>query len=112
MLFKMGIENAPAHQDIEVRLTNLNTYFQYSLYENVCRSLFGKHKLLFSFLLAIKMMTGYNELNMEEFRYFLTGYPGEVSIIQCPVTWISENSWNEIYKSFYGMDKLPMFNGI
>jgi dynein heavy chain len=111
-LFKMGIENAAAHTDISIRLTNLNTYFQYSLYENVCRSLFGRHKLLFSFLLSIKMMQGYKELDAKEFRYLLTGYPGEVNTIKCPVDWISENAWNEIYKSFYGLDKLETYSGI
>ena len=79
-LFAMGVENAPAAKELEDRLTNLNNYFTYSLYEKVCRSLFEKHKLLFSFMLTVKILQGYGKMNEIEWRYLLAGPTGDIRV--------------------------------
>ena len=60
-------------ENVAVRGENLNTYFTYSLYTNVCRSLFERHKLLFSFLLTIKIQQQEGLIDAKEWRFLLAG---------------------------------------
>lgn len=55
-LFVTTIAKAPKSDDLSVRLNNLNMFFTKTIYENVCRSLFEKHKLVFSFVMCIGIM--------------------------------------------------------
>ena len=50
--------------DFDERIDLINDYFTFSLYSNVCRSLFEKHKLLFSFLLCVRILMNDNKLKM------------------------------------------------
>lgn len=56
-----GIEEAPKAASVAERGEVLNAYFTYSLYVNICRSLFERHKLMFSLLLAIKILQSQGE---------------------------------------------------
>lgn len=111
-LFTLGVQNAPISNVIETRLVNLNDYFTYSLYENVCRSLFEVHKLLFSFLLTARMQFFNDSLDPTEWRYFLTGPTGDIDMKDCPVDWIDINAWINMYKDIYGADNLECMKGI
>ena len=110
-LFIMSVENSPASQVLADRLVSLNNYLTYSLYENICRSLFEKHKLLFSLMLTIKILQADNLINEVEWRYFLTGAAGEIKIEPNPTTWISENAWPDFYRQIFGLSRLEVFNG-
>jgi dynein heavy chain len=53
----------------------LSSHFTESLYANVSRSLFERHKLLFSFLLAVKIMAHAGTIDAAEWRFLLAGPP-------------------------------------
>ena len=107
-LFSSAIQNSEQSEEIEERLQFLNTEFLISLYRNICRSLFEKDKLIFSFLLKAKLMDLEKELDIEEWRFFLTGgiSLGD-KLPDPPATWIEEKSWGEIIR----MADLPAFKG-
>jgi dynein heavy chain, axonemal len=55
------------------RLRDLSEGFTYYVYTSVCRSLFEKDKLLFSFLMAIRVLQGSGGVDPAEWRFLITG---------------------------------------
>jgi dynein heavy chain, axonemal len=107
-LFRMGIQNAPMSPTLEVRLKNLNEYFTYSLFVNICRSLFERNKLLFSLLLCIRIMQSENLIDSAEFQFLLAGATSANVEIKNPCPeWLIESSWIQIC----GLSRLPNFSG-
>ena len=107
-LFDHAILNAAANTDLEQRLGNLIDFFTYSLYKNICRSLFEKDKLLFSFTLAATIFSYKGSLDSTEYRFLLTGGLGQKDgADQTPASWISEKLWLEMLR----LSDLPAFAG-
>ena len=73
------------------------------------RSLFEKDKLLFSFLLASRIMKASGHLDEAEFRFLLTGGTaiGSAPANECS-SWLSDRSWAELAR----LDQLPSMKGL
>lgn len=55
-LFVMTILKAPKSTVLDERLQSLNDFFTRTIYDNVCRSLFEKDKMVFSFVMCIGIL--------------------------------------------------------
>jgi dynein heavy chain len=102
-LFGSSVDNSGKSNEATIRIKNLNDHFTLSLYDNICRSLFEKHKLLFSLILCAKILFGDKDLDPDEWRYFLAGPSGACDIPKNPTDWLGDLEWAETYKQLYGM---------
>lgn len=59
--------------DIQERIMNVNAHFTFSLYSNVCRSLFEKNKLQFAFMLCVRILLDQGTVDPQEWMFLLSG---------------------------------------
>jgi dynein heavy chain len=99
-LYLQSITNSAKSADLEERIQNLNDHFTNSIYCNVCRSLFEKEKLLFSFTLTIGILKGRNEVQDDVWRFLLTGGVALENPHPNPYPeWLTEKAWGEIVRA-------------
>ncbi|XP_043503405.1 dynein axonemal heavy chain 12-like [Polistes fuscatus] len=105
-LYVVSIDLANKSKVLERRLGFLKNTFTYHLYQNVCRSLFEKDKILYSFVLYSTILLASNQIDKQEFLFFLSGGMALKKVTQNPAPdWLSDKSWAEIDR----IDTLPSF---
>ncbi|XP_060766195.1 dynein axonemal heavy chain 1 [Neoarius graeffei] len=107
-IFMAGIANSERADDLGQRIININEYFTFSLYSNVCRSLFEKHKLMFAFLLCVRILMNEHKIDMAEWQYMLSGGTSMQELPNPSPTWLSERAWQDIM----ALSALPNFEGL
>ncbi|XP_078044753.1 dynein axonemal heavy chain 7 isoform X4 [Augochlora pura] len=95
-LYEMAIDNTEPAETVEQRLLDLIKYFTFSLYTNVCRSLFEKDKLLFSLLLTINLIEQLGKLSSSQWMFLLTGGIGIDNPHANPTIWLPTKQWNQL----------------
>nr|XP_006820578.1 PREDICTED: dynein heavy chain 3, axonemal-like [Saccoglossus kowalevskii] len=107
-LYLQSIINSKKSSELEERIENLNEHFTDSIYRNVCRSLFEKDKLLFSFVLCIGILKGNGKVDDETWRFLLTGGVALDNPHPNPCSdWLTDKLWSEIVR----VSNLSALNG-
>ncbi|XP_074137054.1 dynein axonemal heavy chain 3 isoform X2 [Sminthopsis crassicaudata] len=108
-LYVQSLAHSRKSDDLDQRIENIIIDFTVSIYNNVCRSLFEKDKLLFSLLLTIGIMKGKGKIDDEVWRFLLTGGVALDNPYPNPAPeWLSEKSWAEIVRA----SQLPSLEGL
>lgn len=108
MIFQRSLDRAEAGAK-QVRIGNIIREFTQQLYKNVCQSLFEKDKLLFSFLMCLKVMDEREELDQVENRFMLTGgIKADMNKPNPAPHWLIDKAWCTIEEM---SEKLPYFEG-
>ncbi|XP_047987651.1 dynein axonemal heavy chain 7-like [Leguminivora glycinivorella] len=106
-LFTGAIDNTEKVDEIEERLAILRAYFTYSLYANICRSLFEKDKMVFSLLLTITIMVAEGHI-AQHHVLFLMGGGQPKHLPPNPVSFLSPSAWAD----FNALNEIDVFHGI
>lgn len=72
-LYNHCIEDCPKQSTLEARLSVLQLRITSTMFNNVCRGLFEKHKLTFAFLICVNIMLGRGEIVVSEWNLIVRG---------------------------------------
>ena len=96
-LFKDCIDNSAKSDVLEERLEHLITYTTDFMYKNVCRGLFERHKLIFSFLICTSILRNVGDISVSEWNFILRGAPPQATKSKNPdPTFISTPQWEQL----------------
>ena len=76
-MFSRCIADSEKTTDLSVRLVNIINYATLVIYQNICRGLFEKDKLLFSASICFQILRNSGEIHDLEWNLFMRG-PGAV----------------------------------
>ena len=106
-LFVRSLKKAQKSTDLPTRLANLIESFRTELFNNITMSLFEKDKLLFSFLMLVRILKHQGQVPEDGWEFLLTGIVGAESSEENPGS-IEDKLWQQLCQ----LSKLEAFKGL
>ncbi|KAG5475488.1 hypothetical protein LSCM1_03608 [Leishmania martiniquensis] len=97
VIFQEALSSSAKSSDVEERTEAIKTTFKRSLFQRICRALFARDQLLFSFIMSLKMFP----VNPLLLRWLLTGGTEDegAAALANPFTWLPEQSWRLLQRA-------------
>jgi len=100
-LFSRRLDKSEQSKVLEERLQILLNDVTESFYVNICRGLFEKDKLLYSFLNATAILRKAGDISPDEWSCYLRGSPNDFSSFPNEIEYISE----KVYHGLLGLEE-------
>ena len=97
--FQASIERTDKSDDVQVRITTINSTLTHTVYKHVSRALFEKDRLLFALLVAVRLLQARGEVSEAEWQFLLTPH-AEVDaekVWNCS-RWMAERNWDALVR--------------
>uniref|UniRef100_T1J281 AAA+ ATPase domain-containing protein n=1 Tax=Strigamia maritima TaxID=126957 RepID=T1J281_STRMM len=110
ILFDQSLERSARSINTDTRITNINSYLTYEIYNYSIRGFYERHKFLFSVLMALKIELNAGNISHQEFMTFIKGGASLdlKAVIPKPFRWILDITWLNLVE----LSKLPQFTNI
>lgn len=72
-MFNLVIQSSEKHEDLDYHLQVLYNEITITVYKNVSRGLFEKHKLMYSFMLLISILLNTNKISQAQWNFVVSG---------------------------------------
>ncbi|XP_078791125.1 dynein axonemal heavy chain 10 isoform X3 [Oryzias latipes] len=98
-LFELSLQESLAHPNLQQRLENIINTLTYNVHNYAVTGLFGKHKLLFSMNMTVKIEQTEGGVPQKELDFLIKGnLSGDGTKVQKPHEWIPDQAWQDITK--------------
>ncbi|XP_035980517.1 dynein heavy chain 1, axonemal isoform X4 [Fundulus heteroclitus] len=107
-IFMAAVGDSDPADTVEKRISDIKDGLTFSLYRNVCRSLFEKHKVAFALSLCARIMMNEKKIKPIEWRFLLSGGKPVHQLPCSVVAWVSDRAWQNILE----LSALDDFGGL
>uniref|UniRef100_A0A8D8RBM8 Dynein heavy chain 2, axonemal n=1 Tax=Cacopsylla melanoneura TaxID=428564 RepID=A0A8D8RBM8_9HEMI len=115
-LFECSVDNSEQSDVLRTRVDHIIDHFTYAVYKSTCPGLYEHHKLLFSFLMCVRILSENKDqkdlvFSTKEYEFLLRGVVRVNNLNQTSTSkpdWITESQWDDLTL----VAEMPGFRGL